>query len=944
MNASLFARQDPSLIEEYYESWKNDSQSVDALWAAYFDGYELGSEGRGYDVDAELEEPVEQEFGHAPNVRAALASVRDAMEITGVVDEKSSEFRGRITLILLAYRVIGHIAAAFNPLKYGPRDMKVLEPSHFGLSEEDLDREVNILAYKHGKKARLRDILDYFRRSYCGGIGFEFMHINDLQIRRWMEAQIGKRADGLDYGVEQRLRSLMWLLEAEGFEEFLGKKFLGEKRFSLQGGEGLLVLLNALLLQCPSSGVSHIEMGMAHRGRLNVLANLLKRDLRSILYQFTPGYLPETNVGGGDVKYHLGYENERVLSDGKVLLSLSANPSHLEAVDPVVEGRARARQTQLNDLSRQSVLPLLMHGDAAFAGQGLVSEVLNLSQLKGYRTGGTIHIIINNQIGFTTRPEDARSSSYATDVAKILEAPILHVNGEEPDELIWAAEFALAFRQKFARDIVLDMYCMRRLGHNENDQASFTDPIMVRQIEAHPKVSDIYAKRLEERGELDEVTLSVLQTEIWDAMEEQYERLVTEAPNVARTIFTGSTAVGSQHFSHELVHTGMSRAYFDRVSQALLSVPEGFTLHPTLEKRFLQRRKESIDSGTGIDWSLAESLAWGSLLLDSYSIRLSGQDCRRGTFSQRHAVMYDYETRERWMPLESLATKQTEMTVYNSSLSEASILGFEYGFSLLMPRHLVMWEAQFGDFANGAQVIIDQFIAAAEIKWHQRSGVVLLLPHGYEGAGSEHSSGRIERYLQLCAEENILVMNLTTPAQYFHALRRQMMAPWRKPLVIFTPKSLLSHAEAVSSWGDFAEHTAFQEILADPEPPLTNAKRVIFCTGKVFYDLLAYRREQQITDTLILRIEQIYPLHGELVTYLLAAYPYLRDFCWCQEEPENMGAWSHLRPRLGELLATSIRYAGRPAMACTAEGAKALHLAAQKRLISKAFGIRTITS
>ncbi|MGB1129134.1 MAG: 2-oxoglutarate dehydrogenase E1 component, partial [Haloferula sp.] len=770
-------------------------------------------------------------------------------------------------------------------------------------------------------------------------------HIHNTVVRHWVREKIEARVRREADSPERKGEALKWLLESEAFESFLGKKFLGEKRFSLEGGEGAMVILNAILNQCPSEGVLEIEMGMAHRGRLNVLANFVAKSLPTILYEFTPNYMPDLVAGDGDVKYHLGYESIRKLPDGEVRVSLAANPSHLEAVNPVVEGKARARQRQLGDdgakTDRKRVLPILLHGDAAFAGQGSVAEVLNLSQLPGYRTGGTIHVIINNQIGFTTMPADARSSSYATDVAKMIEAPILHVNGEEPMELFWAAQFALEFRQKFGRDIVIDMYCYRRQGHNETDQAAFTQPHIYRKIQSRDTVGQLYKKRLVEDGTLDQASADAIEQQIWNRLEEGYQKMLEAQEKGDRTVFSGSTAVVQPAYSHASIPTGISKDSIQHIGKVLTTVPEGFHLHPTLAKRFVPRRMEAIEKGGPIDWAFAESLAWGSLLMEGNPVRLSGQDCRRGTFSQRHAVFYDSETRERYIPLQNLGADQAKFCVYNSLLSEFAVLGFDYGYSIGAPSMLTMWEAQFGDFSNGAQVIIDQFISSAESKWQTPSDIVLLLPHGYEGMGPEHSSARLERFLQLCAEQNMIVGNFTTPAQYFHALRRQKRRDFRKPMVLMTPKSLLTRPEAVSNEADFLEGSCFQEILPDTksfESP-EQVTRIVFCTGKVYYDLAAHRDEHELNHTALLRIEQLYPFHEDMVAALVSQFPKASKFVWCQEEPLNMGAWSYVAPRLEKVLERRVRYAGRVPASSPAAGSKAKHYREQKELIEQAFSV-----
>ena len=773
MNASIFSRLTPEEITALHETWKNDPLSVDPLWAAYFEGYELGSGGA----------PREEE------------NAADASPYT--VPPESAEGRGRVNQLIRAYRVMGHKCARFNPLDSPEEATVPVRPEELGFRPEDMDQPINIGTFQKGRIFTLREIIAHLRNTYCGAIGFEYQHIDNLEIRSWIEEKIDRRADGVDYGPETRRDAFIHLCKAELFEEFLGKRFIGEKRFSLEGGEGAIVLLDALVKRCPAAAISHVEMGMAHRGRLNVLANILHKPLKTIFYEFTPDYLPESPIGRSDVKYHLGYAATRHVDGVPLHINLSSNPSHLEAVYPVVEGRARARQHSLDDMERKHVLPLILHGDAAFAGQGLVAEVLNLSQLKGYRTGGSIHLIINNQIGFTTSPDEARSSHYATDVAQMLEAPILHINGESPENLIWAAEFALQFRQKFGRDIILDMYCYRRLGHNETDQAAFTAPMQTKKIEARPTAAALYGTLLRERGELTEQEEHGIRERIWNGMQQAYDQMKEHPADYILPV--SAPDADESPIPRLSVRTGISPDLFRRIGDILTELPENFTPHPTLEKRFLSRRREAFREDGPLDWAMAESLAWGSLLTENHTVRLSGQDCQRGTFSQRHAVLHDFNNGSVYTPLEKLNHGTTAFRIYNSSLSEASVLGFEYGYALESQDALVMWEAQFGDFANGAQVIVDQFIAAAEAKWHQKCRIVLLLPHGYEGAGSEHSSARMERYLQLCADDNMQVINPTTPAQYFHALRRQIHQNVHKPLIVFTPKSLLSRPEAASA-------------------------------------------------------------------------------------------------------------------------------------------------
>ena len=926
MNSSVSARLNADLLDEKYAMWCEDPRSVEATWSSFFEGFELG---------------VSQ--------AKAKGEQKEASTGTSAAPLMDLEFNGKVVGLVYNYRTLGHTQAQINPLDDEPEVNPRLSLSEYKFSEEEMSREASNPFFFEGAKMPLKDMVTALKATYSGKIGFEFMHIHNTTVRHWVRERIEHHGSkGAEKTNDLQVKSLRWLLEAETFENFLAKKFLGEKRFSLEGGEGAMVVLNALLENCPRQNVLEIEMGMAHRGRLNVLANFVRKSLTTLLYEFTPNYEPGLVAGDGDVKYHLGYESVREFPDGNVRVSLAANPSHLEAVNPVVEGKARARQRVLGDdgdknatTDRKRVLPILLHGDAAFAGQGSVAEVLNLSQLPGYRTGGTIHLIINNQIGFTTMPADARSSSYATDVAKMIEAPILHVNGEEPMELYWAAQFALEFRQKFGRDVIIDMYCYRRQGHNEADQAAFTQPIVAKEIAARETFGQVYKRQLVSENVLSQPDADELEQAIWDRLEEGHKKMVELSEAGDRTVFSGSTAIIQPSYSHAQVGTGITRDTLQHIGKVLTNVPETFALNPTLEKRFIPRRVDALANGGPFDWAFAEALAFGSLLLEGSPVRLSGQDCRRGTFSQRHAVFYDYETRERYIPLENLSPDQAKFCVYNSLLSEFAVLGFDYGYSLSYPSMLLMWEAQFGDFSNGAQVIIDQFISSAESKWQTPSDLVMLLPHGYEGMGPEHSSARLERFLQLCAEENLIVGNFTTPAQYFHALRRQKHRDFRKPLILMTPKSLLGRPEAVSSESDFLEGTCFQEILPDQmafEKP-EEVTRVVFCTGKVYYDLVAHRKEHEITGTAIVRVEQLYPFHGDMVNAILGQFPNLTRYVWCQEEPKNMGAWTYVAPRLEETLGAWPVYAGRKPGSSPAAGSKAMHYREQKALLKSAFEI-----
>ena len=928
MSSHISPRLNTELLEQKYAQWSADPRSVEGDWAAFFEGFELGS-------------AVPRKGG--PKGQPLVGG--DSVRLDQPLSEEQLSFRGKIVSLVYNYRTLGHTQAHINPLQdSGPVNPR-LELKAFGFNSEDLGREAATQFFREGQTIKLSDLENSLKRTYSGKIGFEFMHIHNTQVRDWIRRRIEDKVYAPQISDDDSKKALRWLMESELFESFLGKKFLGEKRFSLEGSEGLLILLNRILEGCPSSGIKEIEMGMAHRGRLNVLAHFVKKSISTLLYEFTPNYVPDLVAGDGDVKYHLGYEKVRKLEDGEVRVSLAANPSHLEAVNPVVEGKARARQRMIGDdgakTDRKVVLPLLIHGDAAFAGQGPVAEVLNLSQLGGYLTGGTIHLVVNNQIGFTTMPEDARSSAYATDVAKMIEAPILHVNGERPEELLWAAEFALEFRQIWGRDVVIDMYCYRRQGHNETDQAAFTQPHIYRKISGRKTVGQLYLDELIASAVLTIGEGQEIHDEIWNGLDAGLEEMRKNEQEGNLDIYTGSTAETQPPYSHDPVVTGIPLDRLQHIGKVLTTIPEGFQLHPTLAKRFLPRRGDALINGGPFDWAFAEALAFGGLLTEGFPVRLSGQDCRRGTFSQRHAVLYDYETRDRYVPLSNLSDDQEKFCVYNSLLSEAAVLGFDYGYTLGCSKMLIIWEAQFGDFANGAQVLIDQFISSAESKWQTPSSLVMLLPHGYEGMGPEHSSARLERFLQLCAEKNMIVGNFTTPAQYFHALRRQKHSPTRKPLIVMTPKSLLTNPRAVSHVEDFLDDTSFQEVLPDNygfEKP-ENVSRVIFCSGKVYYDILAYREENGIKNVAIVRIEQLYPFHIEALKQAISPYSSAKKFVWCQEEPLNMGAWSYIQPRLKKATGRRARYAGRDRASSPSTGSKAVHKREQKMLCEEAFSV-----
>ncbi|MEM6911595.1 MAG: 2-oxoglutarate dehydrogenase E1 component [Verrucomicrobiota bacterium] len=921
MKASISPRANAALLDAKYEEWRIDPQNMEPTWSAFFEGFELG---------------VDQ------------SSSEDGESLDGVtqLSEEQIALRAKIVSLVYSYRSLGHTVADIDPLGKQERRNEALELAALGFKEADLDREFATSFFQGNRKMTLRIMIGELRKIYCGKIGFEFLHIHNQEIRNWLRERIERR-----FNEDRRPKAFIrkklfkWLEEAEALEHFLGKKFVGVKRFSLEGSEGMMVGLNTVLNHGPELGVEEIVMGMAHRGRVNVLANFLRKPLPLLFHEFHSSYVPDLLTGDGDVKYHLGYEVTRQNWDGQeVKVFLAANPSHLEAVNPVVQGKARARQRIIGDsVERKRVLPILVHGDAAFAGQGPVAEVLNLSQLTGYRTGGTIHLVVNNQIGFTTMPEDARSSAYCTDVAKMIDAPILHVNGDEPEEIYWAFKLALRYRQDFGRDIVIDLLCYRRQGHNEADQAAFTQPQQARTIAEQLSVTQKYKKHLLEEDP--EVTEPEVQ-EIIDANANRLEKGLTEVKALLERgeppADPTKVAILQNQYNYQPCPTGIETEKLLELGHRLVSVPEGFRINPTLEKRFLPRRREALEQGGPYDWAFAEALAFASLLVEGIGVRLSGQDSRRGTFSQRHSVFYDTETRERHIPLLTLSEDQAKFCVYNSLLSENAVLGFDYGYSLMVPQVLILWEAQFGDFANGAQVIIDQFIASSESKWQQPSGIVMLLPHGYEGMGPEHSSARLERFLQLCAEGNMQVCNLTKPAQYFHLLRRQMKREnFRKPLIVMSPKSLLSHPGCTSRTEDFAGESRFQEILRDErffEHP-ERVSRLIFCSGKVYFDLVKYREEQELNDVALIRVEQLYPFHWELIKEIISPYAQASKWVWCQEEPLNQGAWFYISHRLQKLTRHRIRFAGRDRAASPAVGSKALHEAEQRKLVEQAFHV-----
>ncbi len=915
---NLSANANAAYLEAAYEAWRQNPESVDATWRAFFQGFTLGNSGA----------PFSATHAQASGVR--------------IVDSYKQAQVGRL---INAYRSHGHLQAHLDPLGERPPAHPRLALAHFGLDEGDLDESFTLTNFKGGGQMRLRDIVEALQQIYSGHIGVEYMHVQDHDAREWLQARMEATNNQPSFTPKQRVRILRRLHKAELFEKFLHTKYVGQKRFSGEGAETFIAALDALIEKCPDVGVEEIVMGMAHRGRLNVLTSILRKPFEVLFEQFSENYIPESVGGDGDVKYHLGYEAVLDTTAGKKIeVRLAANPSHLEIVNPVVEGKARARQRIRGDNEeRRRVLPLLIHGDAAFAGQGIVAETLNFSQLPGYRTGGTVHLVINNQIGFTTQPAEARSTRYCTDVAKMIEAPVFHVNGDDAEAVCMIAQLALEFRVKFKRDVVIDMVCYRKHGHNESDEPAFTQPTLYRKIAVHSQVSAILTEKLVRDGTIAPEEAEAIKMEYSAALEANLERAkskeVVRSQERSAAIeagkFHGSTAVFQPGYKHRPVPTGVSPDVLDQVVAGLTRGPANFKINPQI-KRFLEARLQAHKEGGPVDWGFGEALAFGTLLIEGTPVRLSGQDCERGTFSHRHAVLYDSDTREKYVPLVNLAEKQAKFCVYNSLLSEAAVLGFDYGYSLDYPNMLCIWEAQFGDFANGAQVVIDQFIASGESKWQRTSGIVLLLPHGYEGQGPEHSSARLERFLQLCAEDNIQVVNATTPAQFFHLLRRQMKRDFQKPLVVMSPKSLLRHPAATSRLEEFTTGS-FQEVLDDSAAP-EKPERLILCSGKVYYDLLDHRSRSKISNTAIVRVEQLYPLHRDRIAEIADKYSGAR-VVWCQEEPQNMGAWSFIAPHLQKIFGFTPLYAGRDAAASPAVGALALHKFELAAFLQDAFNV-----
>jgi len=895
-------------IDQQYRLWKKDPDSVSRDWQFFFMGFEIA----GNRVPA----------------------------TGGGGDQEKALKQAKVEALKYRYRDLGHLLACMDPLEACPIDHPLLRLETFGLTPEDLETEFFTRRFAGNQWASLKTILETLKETYCHTIGVEYMHLQDPTERRWLQDRMEPGRNRTELGSEQQRQILQKLIQAALFEVFLNKKYIGVTRFSLEGAVVIIPLLDVLVEHAAGQGIREIILGTAHRGRLNIQSNILEKPYVDIFSEFENCYDPGDLVGAGDVKYHNGFLADVKTATGHAMrIYLVNNPSHLEAVDPVVEGFARARQDMLGGNGLKVILPLLLHGDAAFAGQGIVAETLNLSQLEGYHSGGTVHIVINNQIGYTTLPGDARSTRYATDLAKMLMVPIFHVHGEDPEAVIHVTKLAADYRQMFAKDVVIDVICYRRYGHNEGDEPYFTQPLMYERIRKRSPLNRVYGDQLLQKGVVKKQEIEEIESHISRKLEKAYETIHGSECPFPESSFYEYWQGFHGDYSHERIETGVDQKRLLSLARKLNSVPEDFSLFSKLQ-RLLKKRLDSVEQDNGIDWSNAEALAFASLLAEGIPIRLSGQDTARGTFSQRHSVLVDTRTGAKRIPLNHLDDKQATFAVYNSSLAEVSVLGFEYGYSLAQPKGLIIWEAQFGDFINNAQSVIDLFITSGESKWQRLSGLVLLLPHGLEGLGPEHSSARLERFLQLCAGDNIQVCNATTPAQYFHLLRRQAKRQVRKPLVVMTPKSLLRHPLAVSGLAEMVSG-AFMEVLDDPSN-ISKPRRVLFCSGKIYYQLLQRRRETEADDTVIVRIEQFYPFPQDHLAKIIARYQRAKDWYWVQEEPHNMGGWQFIHPRLAALTDTSISYIGRKAAASPSTGFPEIYNREQADILNQAIRSRPV--
>ena len=961
-------------IDQLQARYAADPASVDAAWADFF--AQLGeseSDARKQaagpswartdwppvpqdELTAALtgEWPVAVKEAKSAATKIAAKAAEGGVSLTDAQVQRAVLDSIRALMLIRAYRIRGHLAADLDPLRLqDDSHQPELDPKSYGFTESDMDRPIFIDNVLGLQLASMRQIIDIVKRTYCGTFALQYMHISDPEQSSWLKERIEGYGKEITFTREGRRAILNKLVEAEGFEKFLHVKYMGTKRFGLDGGEALIPAMEQIIKRGGALGVKEIVIGMPHRGRLSVLANVMGKPYRAIFNEFQGGsFKPEDVDGSGDVKYHLGASSDRTFDDNTVHLSLTANPSHLEAVNPVVLGKARAKQAQLKDTQREQVLSVLLHGDAAFAGQGVVAECFGMSGLVGHRTGGTIHIVVNNQIGFTTAPHFSRSSPYPTDIALMVEAPIFHVNGDDPEAVVHAAKVATEFRQKFHKDAVIDIFCYRRFGHNEGDEPMFTNPIMYNKIKKQKTTLQLYTERLVKDGLIPEGEIEDMKAAFQSHLNEEFEAGKDYKPNKADWLDGRWSGIDREGAEYQPGQTAIAPETLKDVGAALTRVPDGFHLHKTVG-RLLDAKKKMFETGAGFDWATAEAIAFGSLTTEGFPVRLAGQDCTRGTFSQRHSAFVDQQTEERYYPLNHIREGQARFEVIDSMLSEYAVLGFEYGYSLAEPNALTLWEAQFGDFANGAQIMFDQFISSGERKWLRMSGLVMLLPHGFEGQGPEHSSARLERWLQLCAEDNWIVANCSTPANYFHILRRQLHRSFRKPLVLMTPKSLLRHPLCVSDADDFTTGSHFHRVLwDDAEKGHSDTqlkaddkiRRVVLCSGKVYFDLLAERDERGLDDVYLMRVEQFYPFPAMSLVKELERFKQA-EIVWCQEEPKNQGAWGFIEPNI-EWVLTRIgakhqrpRYVGRAASASPATGLASQHKAQQEALVNEALTI-----
>ena len=958
---SFLNKSNSAFIERMYLKFINKEADLPESWKDYFEGIgdELnivakeingpswGPKKNKVDID-ELQKKIDQKENNLEN---KLVDRSEKFNYQLLANSNKDSISA--VSLIRAYRLRGHLLANLDPLGMRESDyLDELHPEFYGFKKENYDKKIFLNGVINRKDATIKEILKFLKKTYCGNVGYEFMHISNPDERKWFRDRIEQDANALEFTKNGKEAILNKLVQAEGFEKFLATKYVGTKRFGLDGGESLIPALEQIIKISGQSQVKEVKIGMSHRGRLNVLANVLQKSYKRIFNEFAGEFGNTSDEGAGDVKYHLGASSNREFDGNSVHVSLTDNPSHLEAVNPVVLGQTRAKQFFHKDKERNKVIPILIHGDAAFAGQGVVAECFAMSGLPGHNTGGTIHIIVNNQIGFTTSPRFARSSPYPSDVAKMVDAPIIHANGDDPEAVVYAARIASEFRLKFNRDVVVDLICYRRFGHNEGDEPSFTQPLMYKKIRSHPTPVKVYGKKLIDQKVISDEDLENVIKKFKDLLDDQFKNAKDYKPKIAW--FEGTwSAYKPEKGKDKRGVTGADTKKLLEISEKINSSSDDLNLHKTIVK-ILNNRKEAVRSGSNIDWSTAEALAFGSLLEEGYPVRLVGQDSGRGTFSQRHSVLRNQKDNSRYVPLNNISKNQKQFEVVDSFLSELAVLGFEYGYSLVEPNTLTLWEAQFGDFANGAQVVIDQFIASGERKWRRASGLVMLLPHGYEGQGPEHSSARLERFLQLCSNDNMQVMNCTTPANYFHALRRQMHRDFRKPLIMMTPKSLLRNKYCVSNLEDFSKSNTFHRILwdhaIDPQTKgfiklkeSSKIKKVILCSGKVYFDLLEAREKLKKDDVILFRIEQLYPFPAKTLVKELKPYSEDAKFYWCQEEPKNMGAWFSVRDYIQWTLDTikannnKISYIGRSPDASPATGYAKRHISQQQEIISKVF-------